>query len=156
MISTNLRSSFACAMILAAAVTCSVRAQPSGFPGDGIPDLYFYPYLIDSLTFQTSFGPVTRPGGTLLLDTDGRDVVAVLVGGPNVSVAPACDLCDGQELPLSPSTGDTFTVGYAGGSTQWIRTSPLVGRGFVGVIGTGYVDQFGVPRHEWPADVPPF
>ena len=48
MISTNLRSSFACAMILAAAVTCSVRAQPSGFPGDGIPDLYFYPYLIDS------------------------------------------------------------------------------------------------------------
>lgn len=143
-----------CSAVLLAAG--SAFAQESGMPGDGIPDFYYF--SMDGLTAATSMGDVSRPAGTLLLDTDGFDggVVAMLVGGPNVSVAPGCDLCNNQQLPTSSLSGDTYTVGFAAGSTQWVRTSPLSGRGFLGVIGTGYTDNTGAVQNSWPADFPPF
>lgn len=141
-------------MGLVCAAASFANAQMSGVPGDNIPDFY---YFQDELAgpVMTSFGLVDRPAGTLLLDADGYDVVAALVGGPNVSVT-GCDLCNNQQLPTSSLSGDTFTVGFAAQSTQWVRTSPLSGRGFVGVIGTGYVDNTGATQNSWPADFAPF
>jgi len=141
--------------------------------GDGIPDVYYFQG--DGSSVNTSFGTVTRPAGTLLLDTDvnaqgefSYDVVAVLVSGPNVSTpASGCDICDNFRLPTGSPTsaivaGGTYTVGFGGSSTQWVRTNPLSGLGFRGVVGTGWVRSTGTPPNQvvgsaadpqWPADV---
>ena len=119
-------------------------------PGDGVPDLYYFSQ--DGLTVDTSFGMVSRPAGVMLLDSDGFDINAVLIGGPDVSTPlvslgdgnVGCYLCEGMNLPQTSATSaGTYTVGYGGvvptGSTQWIRTSPLQGSGFIGVVGTGFI-----------------
>jgi hypothetical protein len=74
-----------------------------------------------------------------------------------VSVS-GCTLCDGNNLPGEDALAgaSTWTVGRSAGSTQWIRTNPLAGRGFVGSIGDYYVDGNGATVTDWPADVPPF
>ncbi len=159
----NLCCRLAVASLLLSA--CVANAQVSGTPGDGIPDFYYFSQ--DGLFADTTFGQITRPAGTLTVDSDGFDINAMLVGGANVSLPPACDLCEGppagpgpNNLPESSATqAGTYTVGYGGvvptGSSQWIRTSPLQGRGFVGVIGTGFVNSSGV-QQPWPSDFPPF
>ncbi len=148
-----------CGIVVVFFVPCAAIAQVSGVPGDGIPDFYYFPS--DGLTVPTSFGPVSRPVGTMLMDTDGFDVNAVLIAGLDVTTRSlGCDLCEGMNLPQTSATSaGTYTVGYGGaapnGSSQWIRTSPLQGSGFIGVIGTGFLDGNGVPQ-PWPADFPPF
>ena len=57
----------------AAQVTAQVTAALSGIPGDGIPDLYYF--AVDG---QAPNGE-SRDGGTLTLDTDGVDFLALLV-----------------------------------------------------------------------------
>lgn len=148
-------------------------AQVSGVPNDGIPDVY---YFQGENTINTSFGSVTRPAGTLLLDSDKNasgafifDVTAVLVSGNNVSTPTlGCDICDSDLTPFpefrlptgsptsSPVAGGIQTVGFAGGATQWIRTSPLSGKGFRGVVGTGWVRVLSgndVVVNAWPTNV---
>ena len=123
-------------------------------PGDGVPDAYFLP---TGGFINTSMGLVESPPNSLLFDTDGEDVVALFIGGLDVSTA-GCLLCDGMNLPgqnNSTSGASTWTVGYSAGSTQWIRTNPLFGPGFTGVIGTGFLDSNG-DSQTWPEDIPPF
>jgi hypothetical protein len=137
----------------------AANGQVSGVPGDGIPDLYYF--QTDGLMAMTSLGPISRPGGSMVLDADGYDTVAVLIAGKDVSTdVLGCDLCDGMNLPQDSATSaGTFTVGYGGvapnGSSQWIRTAPLQGTGFRGVVGTGFIDS-GDAQQPWPADFPPF
>jgi hypothetical protein len=94
--------------------------------------------------------------GVMCVDTQGTDIVAIFITGPDVSVA-GCELCDGMNLPGSDALAgtSTWTVGRSAGSTQWIRTNPLVGRGFVGSIGEFFIDGNGVSQ-DWPEDIPPF
>ncbi|MEM8681488.1 MAG: hypothetical protein AAGF97_19245 [Planctomycetota bacterium] len=94
--------------------------------------------------------------GVMCLDTGITDLVAVFIEGPDVSEL-GCELCDGMNLPGEDALGNssTWTVGFINGSTQWIRTNPLQGRGFVGAIGEYFVDGNGVEQ-AWPEDFPPF
>ncbi len=104
-----------------------------------------------------SLGMITGAAGTLTMDSDGSDVVAAFIGGVDVSVA-GCQLCDGMNLPggeTNLSDASSWTVGFSAGSTQWIRTSPLSGNGFRGVVGTGYVDSSDATQ-TWPGDFAPF
>ncbi len=125
-----------------------LNAQMSGVAGDGIPDVY---YFAKTGRVESSAGPIVRPGGVLTLDTDGvaNDIVAILVGGPNVLAD--CDLCAGVNLPTQSPAHSQWTVGFSGGSSQWIRTSPLSGDGFKGVIGTACYDAAD-QLQSWPAD----
>jgi len=147
-------------MVCIVCASVAANAQVSGVPGDGIPDFYYF-QDDTSPSVQTSFGLIDRPGGTMVVDTDGYDAAAMLIGGKNVStLALGCDLCDGMNLPQSSATSaGTYTVGYGGvepnGSSQWIRTAPLQGLAFRGVVGTGFVDSSNV-QQPWPADFPPF
>jgi hypothetical protein len=135
-------------------------------------------YFKDSLPIPTSFGTVTRPVGTLLLDSDNVggnwststsfDIAAVLVGGPDVSLpngSLGCDICNGYRLPTgsaasTPVAGADITVGFAGGASQWIRTNPLSGTSYRGVVGTGWVRNTtantvvgSAAAPVWPVDV---
>jgi hypothetical protein len=94
--------------------------------------------------------------GVLSVDTLDFDLVALFIEGPDVSVS-GCNLCDGMNLPGTDALADAsvWTVGYSAGATQWIRTNPLQGRGFVGSIGDFYIDGKGVQQN-WPLDFPPF
>jgi hypothetical protein len=121
----------------------------SGVPGDGVPDFYYFPS--DGLTAQTSLGPITRRAGVMTVDTDGVGFAATLVGGP----LPTCLLCDGEQLPSPDGSASTWSTGFVASGLQFIRTSPLSGPGFQGVVGTGFLDSDGVAQ-PWPADVLPF
>ena len=96
-------------------------------------------------------------------------MIAVFVSGPDVSLPPngaglpGCDLCDelsgfAKNLPQTPAgVGSNWTTGFSQGSTQWVRTSPLSGLGFRGVIGTGYITtDTSTTVNTWPTDFPPF
>jgi hypothetical protein len=122
-------------------------------PGDGIPDVYYFPTDGEVMTSQ---GMISRPAGDLTLDTDGADIVAFFVGGADVSTS-GCNLCDGNNLPGTDALAGTsaWTVGFSAGSVQYIRTNPLSGTGFRGVVGTGFVDGTDTVQ-DWPADQPPF
>ncbi len=136
------------AMLAAVALFVGISVGQVGISGDGIPDVY---YFANSGSVLTSMGTISRPAGTLVLDTDGIDMVALLVGGPNVSLA-GCLLCDDEDLPgidIVANVG-TYTVGFANGATQWVRTAPLQALGFRGVVGTGYIDGGGATQ-SWPA-----
>jgi hypothetical protein len=146
---------FCCVVLFAA---CAAHAQ---VPGDGVPDLYYFSQ--DGLMADTSFGMITRPAGVMVLDSDGFDVNAVLIAGADVTTPlvtlgdgnVGCYLCEGMNLPQTSATSaGTYTVGYGGvvpmGSSQWIRTSPLQGSGFIGVVGTGFVGDGGA--QPWPAE----
>ena len=128
------------------------EAVESGVPGDSIIDFYYFPV---AATIDTSIGPVSQPGGTMLVDTDGVDLVVMSIGGPDVSVS-GCSLCDGGNLPGMDATGDasTWTVGRSAGRTEWIRTNPLIGTGFRGVVGEAFVDGDD-NLLSWPSDVLP-
>ena len=91
----------------------------------------------------------------LTIDTDGLDMVAAFIGTPFGELV--CLLCDGEDLPGADALANTsvWTVGESSGSMQWIRTHPLAGDGFRGVIGTGFVDADGTVQ-PWPADITPF
>jgi hypothetical protein len=123
-------------------------------PGDGIPDVY---YSSNDRFVPTSLGIVPIAGETLLVDTDGTDMVAIFVGGSDLSID-GCELCDGMNLPGADelANASAWTVGYSAGSTQWIRTNPLVGLGFRGVIGVGYIDGNDMIVNSWPQPPPPF
>ncbi len=60
------------------------QAQVSGVPGDGIPDVYYW--AVDNAPVTTSAGVITRPLGTVLVDTDSVDMVALLIGSPSDSL----------------------------------------------------------------------
>ena len=126
----------------------------SGVPGDGIPDIYFNWLDSGNLSFQSSLGRIDLSSGTLVLDTDGADIVAFFIGGENL--IPNCEFCDGMNLPGADALAgaSTWTSGYLGGTSQWIRTNPLVNRGFIGVIGAGFIDGSGTEQ-PWPQDLPP-
>lgn len=116
------------------------------FPGDGLPDVYAV--VEGGETFNTSVGFITRPIGTLIVDTDGNDMVALLIEGPDVTSPPD----DGNWLAGSsaflpdknagaPLFASNWTIGYIQGLNQYIRTNPLDTDGFIGVIGV-YPDPF--------------
>lgn len=126
-------------------------AQLSGMPGDGIPDLYYFSQ--DGLMAETSFGAVSRPAGTMLLDTDFRAFSGLAIAGPDVLSAPSCETCDGAQLPVTNTSGVLYTVGSALGVSQWINGG--LSRGFSGVIGAGFVDLTGTVVNAWPPDMPP-
>jgi hypothetical protein len=126
------------------------QAQVSGVPGDNIPDFYYF-YLPGDTTAMTSIGPVTRPQGTMIVDTDGTDVVTMLIGGADVTGNPD----DGRyligntaRLPdpngSAPLFNSDWTVGFISGSSQWVRTNPLDTDGFVGVIAEALDDPFSI------------
>ncbi|MEM8680293.1 MAG: hypothetical protein AAGF97_13175 [Planctomycetota bacterium] len=97
------------------------------------------------------FDPAT---GIMNVDSQGVDLVAVFIEGPDVTGT--CNLCDGENLPGTDAlTASTWTLGFINGSSQWIRTNPLQGRGFVGVIAEEFVDGDGLIQ-PWPEDFPPF
>ena len=126
-------------------------AAESGVPGDGIPDFY---YSVDGSAINTSLGTIATPTvGAVYLDTDGNDAVAFFVGGDDVSTN-GCELCDGENMPGVDAISDVseWTVGAIGGSTQWIRSSPLSGRGFAGVATSMFLDDMDAAQ-PWPMDV---
>lgn len=124
-------------------LTGFAQAQESGVPGDNIPDVYYFcggPECGSSVV--TSAGVVSRPVGTLLVDTDGTDMVALLVGGPdaiasspddgNWLVGGTASLPDPDATPIAISS---WSPGFIDGKAQWIRTNPLNTAGFNGVVG---------------------
>ncbi|MEM8681420.1 MAG: PEP-CTERM sorting domain-containing protein [Planctomycetota bacterium] len=126
----------------------------SGVPGDGIPDFY---YSVDGSPITTSLGQIAAPEiGRVYVDTDGTDAVAFFIGGADVATV-GCELCDGMNMPGTDGLGDTstWTVGAIGGSTQWIRSDPLQGRGFAGVSTYQFLDGADMPT-AWPDDFLPF
>ena len=102
-----------------------------------------------SFTYVPSTGIMTARSGAI-------DLVAILLEGPDVSVT-GCNLCDGMQLPGTDALGNAsdWTVGFANGSTQWIRTQPLQGVGFRGTIASNWIDGNG-DLQPWPADFLPF
>ena len=104
-----------------------------------------------------SSGAVRREAGHLVVDTDGTDVVAMLVGGPDVTMS--CGVCTGTDLPGIDylANASTWFVGYSpNGRTEWIRANPLEGRGFVGVLGEQWIDGAGQPNPWDAGGFPPF
>ena len=120
-------------LFFAAHVAAQVTAAPSGIPGDGIPDLYYF--RDDGLTAPNG---QTRDAGTLTLDTDGADFAALLVSDVEAHFFNGCILCDGGSGPCNtPSNCHFFTAGNIHGSSQWIRTHPLSGPGPIGIFDLG-------------------
>ncbi|MEM8681330.1 MAG: Ig-like domain-containing protein [Planctomycetota bacterium] len=114
---------------------------------------------VSSLTWgqfpTANYDPVT---GIMSIDSDGIDLVAVFIEGPDVSQGMGCNLCDGMNLPAEDPSGfdaSSWTLGFINGSSQWIRTNPLQGRGFVGTIADSFIDGTGNTQ-PWPDDFPPF
>ena len=93
--------------------------------------------------------------GIMTVDSGEYDLVAIIIEGPDATLN--CNLCDGMNLPGTNATDDTstWTLGFVNGSTQWIRTDPLMGRGFVGEIASHYIDG-SMTQQPWPMDNPPF
>lgn len=82
----------------------------SGVPGDGLADFYYFGSNSGPAT--TSIGEIERPVGTLLLDTDGADIVAIIVGGDDVVTNAPDDgnhLTGGTEFLPDPTTGRLIT-----------------------------------------------
>ena len=97
------------------------------------------------------YDPVTRI--MTIKSGDSFDIVAVFIEGPDVSTV-GCNLCDGMNLPgddVGLSDASSWTVGFFAGSTQWIRTNPLSGRGFTGVMSDFWTDGNDMPQ-AWPQD----
>ncbi|MEM8681329.1 MAG: hypothetical protein AAGF97_18435, partial [Planctomycetota bacterium] len=71
--------------------------------------------------------------GIMTVDSGSHDLVAIFIEGPDVTAT--CNLCDGENLPGEDELVNisTWTQGFINGSTQWIRTNPLSGRGFIGL-----------------------
>ena len=126
---------------------CALIALSTGsaqIPGDGIPDIYYNPSTSPFNIF-TSAGAVTLGPGEMTVDTDGQDMVTVLIGSgidvtsmPTNGTSVGCGLCDNGFLPdpfAAPFFVSNWTTGTIAGSNQWVRTSPLTTPGFVGVIG---------------------
>ena len=101
-------------------------------PGDGIPDLYLFWTFPDGSpaieSVQTSIGTVSRPPGTILLDTDYLTGATASLPDPTAG---------------APLFASSWTTGYINNRSQYIRTNPLDTDGFVGVIGE-YEDPFGI------------
>ncbi|MEM8681045.1 MAG: PEP-CTERM sorting domain-containing protein [Planctomycetota bacterium] len=104
---------------------------------------------------SATYDPMT---GIMTVDSGNIDLVAVFIEGPDVSAGMGCNLCDGMQMPAEDPAGfdaSTWTLGFINGSSQWIRTNPLQGRGFVGTIADSFVDGMGMDQ-PWPDDFPPF
>ncbi|MEM8681712.1 MAG: Ig-like domain-containing protein [Planctomycetota bacterium] len=104
---------------------------------------------------KATYDPFT---GIMHVDSGDIDLVAVFIEGPDVSAGQGCNLCDGMNLPAEDPAGfdaSTWTLGFINGSSQWIRTNPLQGRGFVGTIADSFIDGMG-NEQPWPEDFPPF
>lgn len=132
------------------AAQLSGHSQESGVPGDGILDAYYFPSDGHILTSQ---GMITRPAGTLTVDTDGSDMIAILIGGQDVSAEPLCDLCNNGAIFDPNAIGfplSSWVVGYVNESSQWIRISPLDAQGFDGVLGETFVPNPD-PNNSYPA-----
>ena len=142
---------FLCAALCASVVSAQV-------PGDGLPDVYYFD--VDSGPVMTSIGEITRPVGTLTVDADGYDLIAIFIGGAefgnpaasppaNQGVDVGCDLCDSELLPDPNSNFSGWSVGSIAGSmeTQWSRTFPLDGPGYLGVIGSDPAGAFNQAMH---------
>ena len=71
-----------CVMLLAHIASAQI-------PGDGIPDVYRM--LPGFETILTSVGEITRPAGTIIVDTDGHEMVAILIEGPDIITNAADD-----------------------------------------------------------------
>ncbi|MEM8681413.1 MAG: PEP-CTERM sorting domain-containing protein [Planctomycetota bacterium] len=139
---------------LCASFSSAQVGEVSGVPGDGIPDFY---YFAEETTVMMSSGPVRREAGHLVVDTDGTDVVAMLVGGPDVTLS--CGLCSGNVLPGIDYLANVsnWVVGYSpNGRTEWLRTNPLTGRGFIGVLGEEWIDGDGNAQPWSGGGFPPF
>lgn len=103
-----------------------------------------------------TYDPAT---GRMDINSEAFDIVAVLIGGPDVSVS-GCSLCNvgPNNLPGEATNfadASSWTVGFINSSTQWIRTNPLSGLGFRGEIGEFWIDGTGTTQ-PWPDDIPPF
>ena len=143
-----------CVALCTGAAFGQTTSAVSGVPFDGIPDFY---YSVDGSPITTSLGQITAPEiGRVYVDTDGADAVAFFIGGADVATV-GCELCDGMNMPGTDGLGDTstWTVGAIGGSTQWIRSDPLQGRGFAGVSTYQFLDGADMPQ-AWPEDFAPF
>jgi hypothetical protein len=118
------------------------RAANAQVPGDGILDIYYFPD--DDLTVDTTEGLISRPAGTLTVDTDGTDMVTLLFEGPEaIECVPGLHLCADGRLPLQGGTPSEWTIGFINGAWQLVQTHPLNGPGFTGVIGE-YEDPFNI------------
>ena len=114
-------------------------AAVSGSPGDGIPDVY---YFARDGSVETSQGLITRSAGVMTIDTDGTDMVAVGVGGPDAlkttpdngayMIGSTAALPDPHAGP--PLFASLWSTNFADGATHWRRTSPTNTDGFRGVI----------------------
>lgn len=117
-------------------------------PGDGLPDVYYF--AEDGLSATTSLGPISRPGGTVIVDTDGTDMVAVIIGGQDAITGAVDDgsylIGDSNRLPDpdagAPLFASDWTAGVNPNGNQFIRTNPLDTDGFVGVVGEHLDDPF--------------
>ena len=117
-------------------------------PFDGVPDVYLV--ADDTFPVPTTAGPLVRPAGTLLLDTDGNHVIAISIAGPDVITGQVDDgsylvgvtswLPDVNALP--PLFASAWESVYVGGRSEWTRTSPTDTPGFVGVTGQHSEDVF--------------
>ena len=110
-------------------VEAQIIAADSGVPGDGIPDLYYFP--TGGITAPNG---VRSPPGTLLLDTDGSDFFVLFVADADAHFFNGCILCEGDLIPAPPPPGHVYTVGNINGYTRWIRTFPLTGPGPRGLV----------------------
>lgn len=119
-------------------------------PGDGIPDVYVV--VAGAETFDTSVGVITRPVGTVVVDTDGNGMEIIFIEGPDVvTVAPnngnyltgATTFLPDPNAP-PPFFASNWTSGYISGLNQYVRTNPLNTEGFIGVVGKHDVDPFSI------------
>lgn len=153
-LATRISMVLTCVALLAGMASAQV-------PGDGLPDVYYFPF--DGLTAMTSIGPLSRPGGTLTVDTDGTDMVAILIGGPDAVSGVVDDgsylYGDTAFLPDSaagpPLNASSWTAGFIGNRSSWLRTHPLDTEGFVGVVGEHPEDPFSIFPNVGLADYGP-
>lgn len=84
-------------------------------PGDGIPDIYFWTAGAGGVSIPTSAGNQFRVAGTLLLDTDGLNFIAVIISNnQELATPPECSMCPGD-------TWEGFPVlaSESGDQSQW-------------------------------------
>ena len=119
-------------------------------PGDFVPDVYYFNG--NGVPCNTSLGLLNRPAGTVIVDADGTDMVAVIIGGADV-ISGQVD--DGSYLvgataflpgPMAPAPlmASSWSAGANPNGNQWIRTNPLDTEGFTGVIGETPDDPFSI------------